>query len=125
MKSFAEEWERLEATWAWRNTWIPHPEASPLEVIRAARERPELRSCHPFTSHFWLTFKTPGGIPFGIRAVRGGHYEVMRWNAEGRDPEELGTGELSWALDLVAAALNAEAAQREGASETPSSSSLG
>lgn len=57
------QWERLRKSWA--RSAEAHPDAlSPLPLIEAAMQQPELRQLFPFTSLYPLHFSRTTGYPF-------------------------------------------------------------
>lgn len=57
------QWERLKKSWA--RSAESHPDAlSPLPLIEAAMQQPELRQLFPFTSLYSLHFSRTTGYPF-------------------------------------------------------------
>ena len=57
------QWERLRKSWA--RSAEEHPDAlSPLPLIEAAMQQPELRQLFPFTSLYSLHFSRTTGYPF-------------------------------------------------------------
>ena len=94
------QWETLRAHWA--RQYKPGA-LSPLPLIEAAMQQPELRQLFPFTSHYTLHFSRTTGFPFTNDCPYASPIGDNRFRAyhSGNPGEPIGEGDASEVISML------------------------